>query len=186
MSDHYNLWEFVCNDAANVLFGKLMSIIKISISVIKECEMSRIITNNKQIAIGWQPGTASGLLFSFSNFKAEFFEWFITFYEIFFVLFLIWLIHKFQLLLRYGAIPNLDEIIRFNRQNKIQKWMILQIPNRLLYSVVKDSHTEVLAISLWILFFASSELWNIPSSDGTFMTRRKDKLRNISGNICGL
>jgi len=51
----------------------------------------------------------------------------------------------------------------------------MQIPNWLFNRVVEDTHAEVLAVGLWILFIASSKLWDVPSSDGTFMTCSKDK-----------
>ena len=61
----------------------------------------------------------------------------------------------------------------------------MQVPNWLFNTVVEYTHAEVLAVCSWILFIAS-KLWDVPSSDDSFVSCRKDKLRNIPRNISGL
>ena len=91
-----------------------MSIIKITIAIVKESKMSRIIPNHKQVMISWQPRAASRFLIAITNFKTEFLEGLIKGDEVFFTLFLVCLVICFRSLNDVSAVPNLHKVVGLN------------------------------------------------------------------------
>jgi len=161
MTSNYYRREFISDDSVNwwSALTKFNWVFNLSISEIPESNMWWLVTNNKLVGISWQPTATS------SNFSGPLqAEWESLGRLVVAVHFCWFFVCSFDDIF---TIPYLDLVIRFNRQQLIQEWMILKLPNRFFDIVFPDSDAVVVSTSLRIFFFVF-QIWNIPNSNRSF------------------
>lgn len=166
MASNDNWREIIWNNCIDwrTTFAKLNRLFNLAISEVPECNVWGLIAHNKHVGICGQPTTACCNFFRAFITEMEWSEWFVAF--IYFIFFRIWCIYNIL------TIPHINLIIRLDRQQLIQKWMILKLPNRLVNVIFPNSYAVIITTCLRIFFF-KFQIRDFPYSNDTFYSSWK-------------
>lgn len=169
MASYHNRREFISNNRIYCWsrVTKFNGVFDLAISEVPECDIRWLISNNKLIGIGLQPAAACcHFLGSFIT-ERECSQWLVIFVNIL----SLWSVGRIDNAL---AVPDLYLVIRFDRQQFVEIWMILEWPNRLLNLIFPYANAVVVSTRLRIFLFRL-EIRDIPYSNRAFNSSWKNE-----------
>ena len=161
VAGYHDRRKVVWNDCVDwgTTFAQFDRCLNLAISEIPKCDVRRLVSNNEQVGVSRQPTAACCYLLWAFIAKMEWSERLVVFIDF------VWI--RVRGTDNILAVPNIYLVVGFDRQQLVQEWVVLQLPDWLLDVIFPDSYTVVVAAGLRILLF-KFEIWDFPYPDNSF------------------